>query len=150
MSGANWPRVMAGVALDALVFLLVGPLVGTAVFLIAFGIFSGDISRGLSALAMMAIYFPLFILGYALAWKAALAAGVLVGVASAWANDSRVVLAFAAAAGAITSALLVSPLADPEGDIVAAVAFAGAAASVICAWLVRRMRLPRPQTAAAQ
>jgi hypothetical protein len=143
---------MGGTFLNAVVFAVVGPLVGGPIFT-AVGLAitphsnsfqDGSISRFLMGLIG---YFYLFFftvpVSYYFAASAAFATGTIVAVFSVWLTYSRYLYLAAAIAGGIVSVLQVFRSAKTGEDTGAfyAAAIAGAVAAMVCTRVAKSFRL---------
>ena len=129
-----WPTYLARIVLETLIFVGVGPVVGTIVFLVAFAI----LSRSPGGIVVIAVGFPyVFVFGYLLAWKAAVATGIVVGALMPYLAEARRVYAVAIVTGIAASLVVVaSPSGALSGHWLAlTIAFAGAGAAAACTWL---------------
>jgi hypothetical protein len=142
--GRSWPHYAVGLMLNVVVYLVLGPPIGTLVvyFVFAFAGVSGI--KTASAALGATPYFAYFMIpvGYMLVWQPALAAGVAIAIASSFIRREAWLYALAAMIGAAAAAALA-----PErwAEHYGVLAIAGAVAAVACAFFTRGLRL-RPDT----
>ncbi len=139
--GRSWPHYLVGIVLETVIFVVVGPFVGTVVFMIVWGILSGAAGGPIASMLVLVAYYPLFVLGYVMAWKTAAVTGVIVSAATPLLGNRERIGLFAAAVGAVVS-LVALPLEMGGGSgfrLTAALAVAGAVAALACTWSGARL-----------
>jgi hypothetical protein len=155
--GRSWVHYVLGVILNAVLFLIAGPLLGTLAggLMLAFLSLVGNHSV-LTALASMALFFPFALsLGYLLAWKAALITGALVAVMSSFVGKPLLLYIGSAVVGIIASLALVPAnwssnnlrSESPLPSIYFILAAVGAISAVLCTRFAASIRL-RPENVA--
>jgi hypothetical protein len=143
--GRNWPHYAVGVMLNAVVFLALGPAIGTlVVYIVIAALGITDIKTAYAAL-LATPFFAFFMipLGYTLAWQAALAAGVAIAIASSFIRRDARLYAMSAVIGA-AAAVATVPVTERWAGKPAVYVFlaaAGAVAALSCTFLTRGLRL---------
>ncbi len=125
------------------IFLIAGPIVGGALFafMAPLGGSGGIKGALLAGYFTVVVAFPLFLVGcYMLGWKAALAAGLILGLIGPWMGSRSLFLAVSASVGAIAAVTL--QYGEKAGPI-SLLGFIGAVSAVACVWFLDRVGLMR-------
>jgi len=151
---SRWPAAIVAGILGCLarvvIFLVVGPIIGGMLFVVAALANVGDIKGVvLGSFVTMVLAFPLFLVGcYVMGAKAALAAGFVLALIGPWIRPRPLLLVVSALVGTAATLLLASDGNEKSGSTVL-LAFVGAASAAACAWLLDRMDLMRLRRASA-
>ena len=150
MTGSRAMRGLSAYIGCVLTFLIIGPVVGGVLFILIAPLAGGNLKGGLmGSYALLLLSFaalPFFLVGcYMLGWKAALLAGLVIGIIGPRIRSPLLLLAIAAVVGAGAAVL---GTAGDEDKSMMIIAIVGAASSAGCSWFLDRIDLMRALPAA--
>jgi hypothetical protein len=136
--GRGWGHTLVGIVLETIIFVAIGPLVGTLIVLAI-----------LTAIGGVGVVFlvvggfpPILLFGYPIIWKAAAVTGIVVAAARLYVDGLRQLYWFAAMVGALASIVSETWRHGNPSSLAYAIMIggAGAGAALLCTWLGGRLR----------